>query len=86
MAWFATIAFYNLYAIVFFVITLIQPRHSQETTRNQVAGWFAHHHEGLLVGFALIFTLVGFSATSIALITYSIRRMSVSLVRSPIPT
>ena len=33
---------------------------------------------GLLVGFALIFVLGGFSATAIALITYSIRRMSVS--------
>ena len=56
----------------------IQPPPQPGYDPNQVAGWFAHHHEGLLVGFALIFTLGGFSATSIALITYSIRRMSVS--------
>ncbi len=78
MAWFATIAFYNLYAIVFFVVTRIQPPPQPWYDPNQVAGWFAHYHEGLLVGFALIFTLGGLSATSIALITYSIRRMSVS--------
>jgi hypothetical protein len=77
-AWYATIAFYNLYAVVFFVITRTQPPGKPWYGPVQVAAWFTSHHSGLLVGFALIFVLGGLSATAIALITYSIRRMSVS--------
>ncbi len=78
MAWVATVAFYTLYAIVFFLITRTQPPGKPWYTPTQVEGWFASHHHGLQIGFALIFALGGLSATSLALITYSIRRMSVS--------
>ena len=47
---------------------------------DQTVDWFADRRWGLLIGFALIFVLGGFSAVAIALITYSIRRMSVSPV------
>jgi hypothetical protein len=76
--WYATVAFYSLYSVVFFIITRTQPPGQPWYAPDQVVGWFADRHSGLLVGFALIFVLGGFSATSIALITYSIRRMSVS--------
>jgi hypothetical protein len=78
LAWFATIAFYNLYTVVFFIVSRTQPPAPPAYGDRQVVGWFAGHHDGILVGFALIFVLGGLSATSIALITYSIRRMSVS--------
>ena len=78
LAWYATIGFYSLYTIVFFIITRTQPPGKPSYTTRQVVGWFASRHEGLLIGFGLIFVLGGLSATSIALITYSIRRMSVS--------
>ena len=78
LAWYATIGFYSLYTVVFFVITRTQPPGKPWYNPSQVVGWFASRHEGLLIGFALIFILGGLSATSIALITYSIRRMSVS--------
>ncbi|HUO48362.1 MAG TPA: hypothetical protein VMU09_05970 [Acidimicrobiales bacterium] len=78
LAWYATVAFYSLYAVVFFLVTRTQPPGKPWYTPEQVAGWFAGRHTGLLVGFALIFVLGGLSATALALITYSIRRMSVS--------
>jgi hypothetical protein len=78
LAWCAAVFFYGLYTVVFFVITRTQPPGKPWYSAGQVTGWFARHHDGLLVGLALIFTLGGLSATSIALITYSIRRMSVS--------
>ncbi|WP_396230814.1 hypothetical protein, partial [Frankia sp. EI5c] len=78
LMWCATLAFYQLYTVVFFVITRTQPPGRPWYSPDQVAGWFSDHHDGLLIGLALIFVLGGFSATSIALITYSIRRMSVS--------
>ena len=78
LAWYATIGFYSLYTIVFFIVTRTQPPGKPWYDPTQVVAWFAGRHEGLLIGFALIFVLGGLSATSIALITYSIRRMSVS--------
>jgi hypothetical protein len=78
LMWYLTVGFYSLYTVVFFVITRTQPPGKPWYDPNQVVGWFADRHTGLLVGFALIFVLGGLSVTSIALITYSIRRMSVS--------
>jgi hypothetical protein len=78
LAWYTTIAFYSLYTVVFFLLTRTQPPGKPWLDPHQVVLWFAGHHDGLLFGFPLIFVLGGFSATSIALITYSIRRMSVS--------
>jgi len=78
LAWYATIVFYNIYTIVFFILTRTQPPGKPWYGPEAVVGWFDGRHDGLLIGFALIFALGGLSATSIALITYSIRRMSVS--------
>jgi hypothetical protein len=77
-AWYSTVAFYGLYSVVFFLVTRTQPPGKPYLDPEQVVGWFGDRHWGLLVGFALIFVLGGWSATAIALITYSIRRMSVS--------
>ena len=77
-AWYAAVAFYGLYTVVFFLLTRTQPPGQPWYDPHQAVRWFADRHTGLLVGFALIFVLGGFSATSLALITYSIRRMSVS--------
>jgi hypothetical protein len=78
LMWYATVAFYSLYAVVFFLFTHIQPPGQPWYSPDQVAEWFTDHRTGLLVGLGLIFALGGASAVSIALITYSIRRMSVS--------
>jgi hypothetical protein len=77
-AWCATVFFYTLYAVVFFLFTHIQPPGQPWYSPGQATNWFAQHRGGLRFGIALIFILGGLSATSIALITYSIRRMSVS--------
>lgn len=78
LTWYATVAFYQMYAVVFFLFTHIQPPGQPWYDPREVSQWFARHHGGLLFGLALIFALGGLSATSIGLITYSIRRMSVS--------
>lgn len=78
LAWYSTVAFYSLYTVVFFLVTRTQPPGKPWYSAAQVTQWFAGRHDGLLVGFALIFVLGGLSATALALITYSIRRMSVS--------
>jgi hypothetical protein len=76
--WYSTVAFYSLYTVVFFLLTRTQPPGKPWLDPHQTVDWLADRHWGLLVGFALIFVLGGWSATAIALIAYSIRRMSVS--------
>ena len=75
-----TVAFYGLYSVIFFAVARVQPPGRPWLAPDQTVDWFADRRWGLLVGFALIFVLGGFSAVAIALITYSIRRMSVSPV------
>lgn len=80
LAWYVTVAFYALYSVVFFGVTRTQPPGRPYLDPQQVVHWFAERHWGLVPGFAVIFVLGGFSAVPLALIAYSIRRMSVSPV------
>jgi hypothetical protein len=80
LAWYVTVAFYGLYSVIFFGLSRTQPPGRPWLAPNEAVDWFADRHWGLLIGFALVFVLGGFSAVALALITYSIRRMSVSPV------
>ena len=77
-AWYSTVTFYCLYGFLFFVVTRTQPPGKPWLNQQEVVQWFAGRHDRLLIGFALVFVTGGLSATAIALISYSIRRMSVS--------
>ena len=78
IAWAGTAFFYSLYGFAFFILTRTQPPGKPWYSAQEASRWFATHHAGLLIGFALIFALGGLSAVAIGLISYSIRRMSVS--------
>jgi hypothetical protein len=77
-AWWVTIVFYQLFFLVFFVLTRTQPPPSAGWDAPRVAQWFHHHHYGLLIGFGIMFLITGMTAPTNALIAYSMRRMSVS--------
>ena len=79
-AWYVTVAFYAMYSVIFFGLSRTQPPGRPWLGPNETMGWFADREWGLPIGFALIFVLGGFSAVALALIAYSIRRMSVSPV------
>jgi len=80
LAWYVTVAFYAMYSVVFFGLSRTQPPGRPSLDPDQAVAWFANRDPRLLIGFSAIFVLGGFSAVAIALITYSIRRMSVSPV------
>jgi len=79
-AWYTTVIFYNIFFIVFFPVTHAQPPPHPYWSDALVANWFGHNHNGLLIGFGIIFTIAGATAPQNALIAYSMRRMSVSRV------
>ena len=78
LAWYVTVAFYNIFFIVFFPVTHAQPPPHPYWSSAQVAYWFNHDHDGLIIGFAIIFVIAGATTLQNALIAYSMRRMSVS--------
>jgi hypothetical protein len=78
IAWWAMVVFYQLFGLVFFVLTRTQPPPAPWWEIPRVVQWFDDNHSGLLVGFAIIFLVAGMTALCNALIAYSIRRMSVS--------
>ena len=78
LAWWTTVVFYQLFFVVFFVITRTQPPPNPGWDTPRVVQWFHNHHNGLLIGFAIMFVVTGMTAASNALIAYSMRRMSVS--------
>ena len=79
-AWWVIIAFYNVFTIAFFVLSRTQPPPKAWWLLPHIVQWFNHNHAGILIGFAMIFLIAGFSLTANALIAYSMRRMSVSPV------
>ena len=77
-AWWMMVVFYNLYGLLFFVVTRVQPPPPAWFEAAQVVEWFNDRHDGLLVGFAIVFLITGFIVPTNALLAYSMRRMSVS--------
>lgn len=77
-AWWATIVFYNLFAVAFFVLSRTQPPPDPGWDSQRVATWFNHNHYGILIGFGIMFLITGMTAPTNALIAYSMRRMSIS--------
>jgi hypothetical protein len=74
------VVFYNLYGLLFFVVTRTQPPPPPAWELSTVVQWFNDHHYGLLIGWAICFVITGFIVGANALIAYSMRRMSVSPV------
>jgi len=77
-AWYTTVIFYNIFGVVFFIMTRTQPPPKPWWDLPRIVQWFGDNELGLLWGFGIIFALGAFSIASTALIVYSIRRMSVS--------
>lgn len=77
-AWWMMVVFYNLYGVLFFMVTRVQPPPAAHWEVSRVVEWFGDRHDGLLIGFGAVFVITGFIVPANALIAYSMRRMSVS--------
>jgi len=79
-AWWVMVIFYQLYGVLFFLVTRVQPPASPAWETSMVVQWFNDRHSGLLVGFGVVFLISGMCAPMNALLAYSMRRMSVSRI------
>lgn len=78
IGWWTLVVFYNLYGLLFFVITRTQPPPEPSLHPAEVVQWFDARRHGLLYGYAIVFIVGGATAIMNAMLAYSIRRMSVS--------
>jgi hypothetical protein len=78
IAWWTMVVFYQLFGLLFFVVTRTQPPPKPWWEPVRVVQWFDDNHNGLLIGFAFVFIISGMTAIMNSLIAYSMRRMSVS--------
>jgi hypothetical protein len=78
ICWWTMVIFYQLFGIVFVLMTRVMPPPRADWDHARIVQWFSDHHTGLLVGFGIIFLVAGMTAAMNALIGYSMRRMSVS--------
>ena len=78
IGWWTLVVFYNLYGLLFFVITRTQPPPNPSLPPAAIALWFDDRHHGLLVGFAIVFIIGGATAIMNATLAYTMWRMSVS--------
>jgi len=78
IGWWTLVVFYNLYGLLFFVITRTQPPPRPALDPAGIVQWFADRHHGLIYGFAIVFIVGGATALMNATLAYTMRRMSVS--------
>jgi hypothetical protein len=78
LAWWAMVVFYQLFSLVFFVLTRTQPPAKPWWEPPRIEQWFDDNHSGLLIGFGIMFVVTGMVASQNALNAYSMHRMSVS--------
>ncbi|MGZ5391873.1 MAG: hypothetical protein ACXWD3_08510, partial [Mycobacterium sp.] len=53
-AWWVMVVFYQLYGVLFFFVTRVQPPPSPAWDTPTVVRWFDAHDQGILVGFAVV--------------------------------
>ena len=58
-AWYVMVVFYNLYGLLFVIVTRVQPPPSPGWDTPTVVAWFTDHHLGLLAGFGAVFLVAG---------------------------
>ena len=78
IGWWTLVVFYNLYGLLFFVVTRTQPPPKPSWEPAEIVQWFDDRHYGLLYGYAIVFIVGGATAIMNATLAYSMRRMSVS--------
>lgn len=76
--WWAMFCFYQLFGVVFALMTRVMPPPKPWWGQARIVQWFSDNHDGLLWGFGICFLISGLVASCNALIGYSMRRMSVS--------
>ena len=80
ISWWTIPVFYNIFGLIFVVLTQVMPPPRPDITQAQMVDFFADIRLSIQIGFALLMFFIGFTSVANALIALQIKRMSVSPV------
>ena len=67
-AWWVILILYNLYGVLFFFVTRVQPPTGPAWDTPAVVRWFSDNDHGILAGFSIVFLVAGMCAPMKALL------------------
>jgi hypothetical protein len=80
IAWWTIPIFYNLFGLIFVVLTRVMPPPRPDVGPAQIVDFFHAHSLTIRIGFAILMVAIGFTGVANGLIALQIKRMSVSPV------
>jgi hypothetical protein len=80
IAWWTIPVFYNLFGLIFVVLTRVMPPPRPDITQGQIVAFFENHSLMIRIGFAMLMFFIGFASVANGLIAVQIKRMSISPV------
>jgi hypothetical protein len=80
IAWWTLPVFYNLFGLIFVVLTRVMPPPRPDVGPGQIVDFFQAHSLTIRIGFAILMVAIGFTAMANGLIALLIKRMSVAPV------
>ena len=80
IAWWTIPIFYNVFGLIFVVLTRVMPPPRPDVGPEQIVDFFHAHSLTIRIGFAILMVVIGFTAVANGLIALLIKRMSVAPV------
>jgi hypothetical protein len=80
ICWWSIPIFYNLFGLIFVVLTRVMPPPSPGLSTQQIVAFFHHHSLTIKIGFGLLMIVIGFASWANGLIAMQMKRMSVGSV------
>jgi hypothetical protein len=80
ICWWTIPVFYNIFGLIFVVLTRVMPPPRPDVRPDQIVAFFAEHSLSIRVGFGLLMIFIGFTGFANGLIAFQIKRMSVAPV------
>jgi hypothetical protein len=80
IAWWTIPIFYNVFGLIFVVLTRVMPPPRPDVGPDQIVAFFHDHSLTIRIGFGILMLVIGFTAVANGLIALLIKRMSVAPV------
>lgn len=80
ICWWTIPVFYNIFGLIFVVLTRVMPPPRPDIGPDQIAAFFTEHSLSIRIGFGLLMIFIGFTGFANGLIAFQIKRMSVAPV------
>ena len=78
--WWTIPIFYNLFGLIFVVLTRVMPPPKPDLSPEQIVAFFHHHALTIKIGFGLLMVVIGLASWANGLVALQMKRMSVGSI------